>query len=430
MLERELVQLGRDPGIEHAQQARGGERRKGRLVVVAVGARHPCDRLEVLGRLARVTLGERDRRQRRMRRREPRPASEPLARELEAVEEPARPRGREREDALEHDRLIRTARHQQRAVAAHRFLDVAVAQLLIDRVHQVVRRGELEDLRPHAELATARARRPVRDLDRRARDPDVDQLDLRYRRQPPPARWQDMPEQCTDQIDLDVAQPAHLRAVGDARLACAEQRRQQPVGDHRARRRQLTVHADRAGQRAQLRARRHQLDVKRQLRGREAIRRARAHRDVAVVQPRGELGHSEPCELLAQLSDPLVDRRLRDPHGEAAQPGAPALESLCYGDPGIRSELAHFELELVDRDEPDRQLGQHEASDTSMRLEMKRQAPRCGGSSLEHSVYVNRKLRPDGRATGRGSRSTCTGDRSSAPDGPCRRSRAAGRAPA
>ena len=58
------------------------------------------------------------------------------------------------------------------------------------------------------------------------------------------------------------------------------------IGDDRARRRQVAVHADVARERAQLRAGADEVDAEREVGRGETIGGARAHRDVAVVEPR------------------------------------------------------------------------------------------------------------------------------------------------
>ena len=131
----------------------------------------------------------------------------------------------------------------------------------------------------------------------RARDAHVNQIDFLHRGQPPTRRRHQVPEQRADEIDLDVAQPARVRPLDDAGdIGRAEQRREDAVGDDRARRRQVAVHADVAGERAQLRAGRDEVDAERQVGGRETVGGARAHRDVAVVEPRLHLRDAEPRE--------------------------------------------------------------------------------------------------------------------------------------
>ena len=402
VLDRELVELGRGPRVEDAEQARGGERGERGLIVVAARAGHARAVLEVAGGLAGVALGEGDRRERRVRRGERRPPAQRLARQLEAIEEPRGARRREREDPLEQERLVRAARREQRAVAAHRILEVAASQLLVDRVHEVVRRGELVRLRADAELTAAHAGGAIRDLDRGARHANVGDLDVGDRRQPPAARREDLPQQRTDEVELDIAQPARVRPVGVGRgIAGAGQRDQHAVGDHRARGREVAVHPDGAGQRAEVGACAHQLDVERQVGGGQPVGRARAHRHVAVAQPGRQLGDADAGERLPDLRDALVEGLLRDPHREAAQPGAPALEPLGRRGARIGAEIADLELQLVDGDQAHRQVAEREPADPPQLLEVKRQAPRGDRSSLEHELDVteNRALvRPLGPA--------------------------------
>ena len=128
VLERQLVERRGRARLEHAQQPRTGERGERGLIVIAIAARELRELREVTGGLARIALRERDRGERRVRGREVRPPPECLARELESVEEPRGPCAREREDPLEQQRLLRSAGGEQRAIAAHRFLGVTLAQ--------------------------------------------------------------------------------------------------------------------------------------------------------------------------------------------------------------------------------------------------------------------------------------------------------------
>src|SRR5204863_5923072 len=127
------------------------------LIVVAIGARLLRELGEVTRSLACISLGERDRRKRRIGGGKPWPATERLPCELERVEEPRRARRRERENPLEQLRLLGSTGGKQRAMAAHRFFDVTVAQLMIGRVHQVVSGGERERTGPDPDVAGAAA---------------------------------------------------------------------------------------------------------------------------------------------------------------------------------------------------------------------------------------------------------------------------------
>ena len=163
-----------------------------------------------------------------------------LARELEPVEEPRRSRRREREDALEQERLLGTAGGEQRAIAAHRVLDVPRPQLLIGGVHQIVRGCERERRRANAEVGRAAAARRVRDLDPGARDLRLHELDIGDRGKPPPGRRHQVPQHRADQIDLDIAQPARVRPLRDPRgVGRAEQGREHAIGEQRAGRRRI-----------------------------------------------------------------------------------------------------------------------------------------------------------------------------------------------
>ena len=356
VLERELVELRRRLRVEHAQEARAGEGRERGLIVVPVRARELRELHQVTGGLAGVALRERDRGERGVRGRKARPSAERLARELDAVEEPRRPRRREREDPLEQQGLVRTVRGQQRAVATHRLLEVAVPQLMVDRVHEVVRRRELMRRWPHAELAAAGTRRPVSDLDRAAADLDRGELDRGHRRQAPATRRHQVPEQGADEIDLDIAQPAGVRSLDRARcVGGAEQRGQDAVRDHGARRRQVTVHTDRARERTQVRTRADELDPEAEIGGGEPVGGARPDGDEAVIDPRAELCDAEPGEVLADVLDPLVERGGRQPHGQGTQPRPLALEPLGDLRAGVRAELGDLELELLDHERADRQ---------------------------------------------------------------------------
>jgi len=387
VLERELVELGRGLGLEHAQQPRPGERGERRLIVVALGARELRDLGQVRRRLARVALRERDRRERRVRGRELRPATERLARELEPVEEPRGARRRDREDALEQQRLVRAVRREQRAIAAHRVLEVTLAELLIDRVHEVVRRRERLRDRRHAELGAAGPCRTVRDVDAGAGHPHAGQLDVRDRGEPPAARRHQVPQHGADEIDLDVAQPARVRPLDDAgRVGRAEQRRQDAIRDHRTGRRQVTVHADVRRERAQVRAGVDELDAERQVGRGEPVGGAPAHRDVAVGDPRRDLREPEPGQLPADVLDALLDRVRAQPDREAAQPRAPALEPLGGRLPGIGAEVGDLELEALDHERPDRQLRERELAHAAARLEAERQAARARACPLEHGA--------------------------------------------
>ena len=401
VLDRELVEHGRGPGVEHAEQARRGQRGERGLIVVGLGAGQPGDLLEVLGGLPGVALGERDRGQRRVRRGERGPPAERLARQLEPVEEPRRARGGEHEDPLEQQRLVGAARGEQRAVAAHRVLEVTAVELLVDRVHQIVRRGELMGPLADAELADPGAGRSIGDLDRAARHADVGQLDLGDRGQPPAAGRQHLPQQRADEIDLDIAQTPRDRALaGGGGVAGAEQRDQHAIGDHRPGRRQVAVDPDRARHRAELGPGVDQLDVEREVGRGETIGGPGADRDVAIVEPGGELGQPRPRQLPGDLDDPRIERGLRDPHGQAAQPRPPALEPLRRGGAGIGAELGDLELELVDPDRSDRQIGEREAADTSVGVEVEGQPARRGESSVGHYPEVTpicaRRLRLEG----------------------------------
>ena len=116
-----------------------------------------------------------------------------------------------------------------------------------------MRRRELVRLRPHAELAGARAGRTVRGLDRRASEPDADELDVVDRRQAPARGRQQVPQHRADEIDLDIAQPARVRPFDDVgRIRRGEQRDEHAIRDHRPRRRQMAVHAHRAGERTKM----------------------------------------------------------------------------------------------------------------------------------------------------------------------------------
>jgi hypothetical protein len=146
----------------------------------------------------------------------------------------------------------------------------------------------------------------------------------------------------------------------------------------------VAVDAHRARQRAELRARAHQLDAERQIRRGQPVGRAGADRDVAIVEPGRQLRDADPGDLLAELGDAVLERRGREPDRQRAQPGAPALEPLGRRGARIGAEVADLELELVDGDEPDGQVTEHEPADASLGMEAERQAPRGGGSPGKH----------------------------------------------
>jgi hypothetical protein len=60
VLERELVQQRGRLGLEHAKQARPGERGERRLIIIAVGARGLREYRQMARGLARIALRERD----------------------------------------------------------------------------------------------------------------------------------------------------------------------------------------------------------------------------------------------------------------------------------------------------------------------------------------------------------------------------------
>ena len=190
-----------------------------------------------------------------------------------------------------------------------------------------------------------------------------------------------------------------MRALDDAgRIGRAEQRAEDAIGDHRARRGQVAVHADVARERAQVRAGVRELDAERDVGGREPVGGARAHRDEAVGEPRGDLRDAEPGEVSARLRDALVERRGRDAHRERPQPRAPPLVTLCLTGARIGAELGDLELEPLDDHRPGDDVAELEPRRPTERVERERQAAR-GPRAVNHVAkrYQNLCLGGSGR---------------------------------
>ncbi len=67
------------------------------------------------------------------------------------------------------------------------------------------------------------------------------------------------------------------------------------------------------------------------------------------------------------------------------EPGPAALEPLGDGGAGLGGEIGHLELEPLDDERADVQIGEREAPDAPLGLEAERQAPRAGMTALEHA---------------------------------------------
>jgi len=181
---------------------------------------------------------------------------------------------------LEQQRLIGAAGREQRAIPPHRVVEVTSEELLVDRVHEVVGRGELVAVRADTELAGPHPGRAVADLDRRAGYADVGQLDIG---DAPAAasRWVAAAATTahrSESISTSHSPREYGRSGGRPGIAGAGQRHEQAIGDHRPGARQVTVDADCAASTRAVRpsspARRETTD--RRWRGRP--RRARAPR--------------------------------------------------------------------------------------------------------------------------------------------------------
>ena len=93
-----------------------------------------------------------------------------------------------------------------------------------------------------------------------------------------------MPEQRADQIDLDIAQATHVRALEHSdHVGRIEERGQDPIRDRGAGRWQMAVHAHVTRECAEMRAGVRDLNPEREIRSGETVRRARAHRDEPVA---------------------------------------------------------------------------------------------------------------------------------------------------
>ena len=408
--EGELVERGRVARIEDAEQARRGERgERGGVVVAEVGA-GLGEQAEVVGGVARVPLRKRDRGERRVRGPVVGPAGERLAGQLEAVDEPGRARRRDRKDAGEQHRLIGAASGEQRAVAAHRLVELAAPQRLVGGVHRVVgedqRGGVGGRLAGRRLVEHAVPGRRVRHRQPGAGDPRRDQLDAGDRGQPPAARRQEPPEEGGQGIELDVAQAAHPRQPGvgggglRGALGGADDGREDPVGEHRAGRRQVAVDADVGGDDADAEAARRAQDPERQVGGGEAVGDARGDRDAAVgairhaargvgalplgradQDPRGQAGDPVQRERRRRGGDPRLDRARIDAERGEDELGAPALVALG-GHAGIERRafaLRDLELEPVDVDPAEHGLaGQGQTPGAADPAELERQP---GGSA-------------------------------------------------
>jgi hypothetical protein len=197
-----------------------------------------------------------------------------------------------------------------------------------------------------------------------------------------------VPQQAADQIDLGVAQAAGTRPLDDARrLGGTEQRRHHAIGDHRTGRWQMAVHADHARERTQVRACMHELHAER-MSAAASHGCARAHRDESVVEARAHVGDAERGELTSDLRDSLLECRRRNSYGESAQPRAPALKPLGWGDSRIGAELGDLELESLDHQRRDDQVLEHEPTHPAARGKDERQPSRAGNSSLWHATKL------------------------------------------
>ena len=266
--------------------------------------------------------------------------------------------------------------------------DVTFAQLLVGRVHEVVRGGELDRHRAHAELAVAAARWAERDLDRGAADPHREELDLRDRGQSPTRRRHQVPEQRADEIDLDIAQPTHVRSLDDAgRIRRIEERGQDPVGDRGTRRGEMAVDADVARERAEMSAGVRDLDPERDVGGGEPIGGACADRDIAIAQPRADLRDAEPGEMAARSLDARIERRGRCAYREHAQAGAAALIALRLARPRVGAEVGDIELEALDVKRPGLQIDEREPAHATEGVKRERQTPRsCRRTHDSHAA--------------------------------------------
>jgi len=151
-------------------------------------------------------------------------------------------------------------------------------------VHEVVGRRELDGEPDIWRAAVAATGRPERDLDRGATDPHRGKLDVADRGQPPTGGRHQVPEQRADQIDLDIAQATQVRPLEHAdHVGRIEERGEDPIGDRRAWRRQMSVHAHVARERAEVRAGVRDLDPEREIRRGQTIGRSRTHRDEPVA---------------------------------------------------------------------------------------------------------------------------------------------------
>src|SRR5690606_29017648 len=161
-----------------------------------------------------------------------------------------------------------------------------------------------------------------------------------------------------------------------------EDRAQHAIRDHGPRRRQMAVHADVAGERAQVRAGVDDVNPQRDVGGGEAIGGAGAYRDVAVAEPGAHLGDAEPGELAANVCEALVERGRGDARVEHAHPRAPALEALGRRRAWIGAELGNLELEAKDVDGTDASIDEREPSHAALCVERERQPAYTGGGAL------------------------------------------------
>jgi len=202
------------------------------------------------------------------------------------------------------------------------------------------------------------------------------------------------------------------RRVGGGRVGRAEQRDEHAVGEDRAGRRQVAVHADVARDRAHVRAGADEVDTKRQLGGGEPVGDARAHRHEAVAEPRHDLREAERAEVAADLIDARVDRGGGCADRERAQPRAPALEPLGDSRARIGAEVGDVERESLDRHQPDRKIREHEPADAGVSVERERQPPRSGGHLVEHGSTLSLILGAEDRNKEQGTRNKERGTRS------------------